>query len=120
MSKKTLVIGASLKAERYSNIAIHRLRSFNIETIAIGLREGLVDDVSIHKEPLPFKDIHTVTLYLNPTRQPQYYDYIISLKPQRVIFNPGTENPEFYKMLEEVNIESEVACTLVLLGTGQY
>lgn len=120
MSKKTLVLGASLKEERYSNAAIYKLRKNNIETVAIGMREGIVDDVKILKELVPFTAIHTVTLYLNTQRQPQYYDYIISLKPQRVIFNPGTENPEFYKLLEQHNIESEVACTLVLLGTGQY
>jgi hypothetical protein len=120
MSKKTLVLGASLKEERYSNIAIYRLRKFNTETVAIGMREGLVDDVKIHKELIPFKGIDTVTLYLNAQRQPQYYDYIISLKPERVIFNPGTENPEFYKLLKENKIKSEVACTLVLLGTNQY
>lgn len=120
MSKKTLVLGASLKEERYSNIAIYRLRKFNIETVAIGMREGLVDDVKIHKELIPFQGINTVTLYLNAQRQPQYYDYIISLKPERVIFNPGTENTEFYKMLTDHNIKHEVACTLVMLGTHQY
>jgi predicted CoA-binding protein len=120
MSKKTLVLGASLKADRYSNIAIYRLRKFNIETVAIGLRSGMVNDVKIHTDLVPFTDIHTVTLYLNPQRQEPYYDYIISLNPDRVIFNPGTENPEFYKMLKSQNIEMEVACTLVLLGTNQY
>ncbi|MFT5926007.1 MAG: putative CoA-binding protein [Rubritalea sp.] len=120
MSKKTLVLGASLKEERYSNVAIYRLRKFNLETVAIGMREGLVDDVKIHKELIPFQGIDTVTLYLNAQRQPQYYDYIIGLKPERVIFNPGTENPEFYKLLKENKIKSEVACTLVLLGTNQY
>lgn len=120
MSKKTLVLGASLKEERYSNVAIYRLRKFNIETVAIGLREGLVDDVKIHKELIPFQGINTVTLYLNPKRQEDYYSYIVSLKPERVIFNPGTENPEFYKTLEENKIKCEVACTLVMLGTNQY
>jgi predicted CoA-binding protein len=120
MSKKTLVLGASLKEERYSNIAIYRLRKFNTETVAIGMREGLVDDVKIHKELIPFKGIDTVTLYLNAQRQPLYYDYIISLKPERVIFNPGTENPDFYKLLKENKIKCEVSCTLVLLGTNQY
>lgn len=120
MSKKTLVLGASLKVDRYSNIVIHRLRKFNMYTVAIGLREGMVDDVKIHKDLVPFQGVDTVTLYLGPERQPEYYDYIISLKPKRVIFNPGTENPEFYKLLAEHKIMSEVACTLVLLGTGQY
>ncbi|MFT6799676.1 MAG: putative CoA-binding protein [Nonlabens sp.] len=120
MSKKTLVLGASLKEERYSNVAIYRLRKFNTDTVAIGMREGMVDDVRIHKELIPFQGINTVALYLNPKRQSEYYDYIISLRPERVIFNPGTENPEFYKLLKDNNIKSEVACTLVLLGTNQY
>ena len=120
MKKKTLVIGASLKTDRYSNIAINRLKTYDHEVVAIGLREGEVAGVSITKEKEPFTDIDTVTLYLNPKRQGEYYDYIVSLKPKRVIFNPGTENPEFYSILKENNIESEVACTLVLLGTNQY
>lgn len=120
MKKKTLVIGASLKPNRYSNKAINRLKTFDHEVVAIGLREGEVAGVNIIKEKKPFKDINTVTLYLNPSRQEEYYDYVVSLKPERVIFNPGTENPEFYTILKENNIETEVACTLVLLGTNQY
>ena len=120
MSKKTLVVGASLKPERYSNIAIQRLRKYNHEVVALGLRSGLVSDVSIDTELIVYKGIDTVTLYLNPTRQEQYYDYIIGLKPKRVIFNPGTENSEFYNLLEQNEIDFEVACALVLLGTGQY
>ena len=76
--------------------------------------------MQIETEKVPFEDIDTVTLYIGPARQPQYYDYIISLHPQRVIFNPGTENPEFYKLLKENGIETEVACTLILLATDQY
>jgi predicted CoA-binding protein len=120
MKKKTLVIGASLKTNRYSNIAINRLRSYDHPVVAIGLREGEVAGVSISVEKEDFKDIDTVTLYLNPSRQEEYYEYIISLNPKRVIFNPGTENPDFYKLLKDNNIASEVACTLVLLGTNQY
>lgn len=120
MSKKTLVLGASLKEDRYSNIAINRLRSHDIPTIAIGMKEGTVAGVEIYKELVPFKDVHTVTLYLNPARQTHYYKYILSLNPQRVIFNPGTENPDFYKMLQEQGVKHEIACTLVLLATQQY
>ncbi|WP_299125966.1 CoA-binding protein [uncultured Winogradskyella sp.] len=120
MSKKTLVLGASLKTERYSNIAINKLRNYNHEVKAFGVIEGEVADVSIDKELLQYETIHTVTLYLNPKRQEAYYNYIIGLNPHRVIFNPGTENPDFYKLLNEKNIEYEVACTLVLLATGQY
>jgi predicted CoA-binding protein len=120
MNKKTLVIGASLKVERYSNIAIKRLRSYNHPVKAFGLKPGKVGDVTIDTELIDYDAIDTVTLYLNPKRQEDYYDYIISLKPKRVIFNPGTENPEFYKLLKENSIEFEVACTLVLLATNQY
>lgn len=120
MNKKTLVIGASLKSDRYSNIAINKLRRYNHDVNAFGLKSGVVDDVTIDTELMPYKDIDTVTLYLNPKRQDFYYDYIIGLNPKRVIFNPGTENPEFYNLLKQNNIEFEVACTLVLLSTGQY
>ncbi|MAX72010.1 MAG: CoA-binding protein [Flavobacteriaceae bacterium] len=120
MNKKTLVIGASLKPERYSNIAINRLKGNNHDVKAFGLKSGTVAGVDIDTELMPYKDIDTVTLYLNPQRQKPYYDYIMELKPNRVIFNPGTENPEFYNLLNQNNINYEVACTLVLLGTGQY
>jgi predicted CoA-binding protein len=120
MGKKTLVFGASLKPERYSNIAIHRLRDFNHEVKAFGLKDGDVRGISIDTTLLPYQNIDTVTLYLNPKRQVDYYDYIVSLKPNRVIFNPGTKNSEFYKLLEENNISYEVACTLVLLSISQY
>lgn len=120
MEKKTLVMGASTNRSRYANIAINRLVSHNIPTVAIGLREGEVAGVRIQTGEVPFEDVHTVTLYLGPPRQVDYYDYIISLKPKRVIFNPGTENPEFYRLLQRENIQVEVACTLILLSTKQY
>ncbi len=118
--KKTLVLGASLNPGRYSYSAIHRLVSKSQPTVAIGLREGVVSDVNITVQMEDFEDVDTVTLYLGPKRQLQYYDYIVSLKPNRVIFNPGTENPEFYNLLRKNNIEVEVACTLILLSTNQY
>ena len=120
MQKKTLVLGASTNPGRYSNIAMRRLTFHKIPTVAIGLRTGEVAGVNIETEKVPFEDVDTVTLYLGPPRQVEYYDYIISLHPERVIFNPGTENPEFYRKLQEKNIEVEVACTLVLLSTQQY
>lgn len=120
MVKKTLVLGASLKEVRYSNIAIKKLRNFEHPVLAIGLRNGKVEDVEIETTETPFENVHTVTLYLNPIRQEVYYDYIISLKPKRVIFNPGTENPIFYNLLSAEAIAYEEACTLVLLSTGQY
>ena len=117
---KTLVFGASLKPHRYSNLAMRRLVDNNIETVAFGPLEGRVDEVEIMDSLDGFEGIDTITLYLNPQRQKEYYQKIIDLKPKRVIFNPGTENPEFYPILEEAGIEVEVACTLVLLATGQY
>jgi len=120
MSKKTLVLGASLNETRYSNIAIHRLRAKKHEVVAFGLRKGKVNDVSIYTDKKEFRNIDTITLYLNPKRQEEFYDYIVGLKPNRVIFNPGTENTELMEILEENNIESEIACTLVLLSINQY
>ncbi|WP_435415760.1 CoA-binding protein [Polaribacter aestuariivivens] len=120
MNQKTLVIGASLKENRYSNRAIKKLKATNIDVVAIGLKKGTVANVSIDTEKKMYENVHTVTLYLNPKRQEEYYNYIISLKPNRVIFNPGTENMEFLKLLKENNIKSEIACTLVLLATNQY
>lgn len=118
--KKTLVFGASLNPERYSHLAIKRLLEKNIATVAFGKIAGAIMNVQIKDNLTDFQNIHTITLYLNPKRQEEYYKDIINLKPKRVIFNPGTENPEFYKLLKASNIEVEEACTLVLLGTGQY
>jgi len=120
MKNKTLVLGASLKPERYSNMAIKKLRAHNISTKAVGLLEGEVVDVKILKGKPDFKTIETVTLYLNAKRQKDYYNYIIALKPKRMIFNPGTENLEFREMLRQNNIDFETACTLTLLATNQF
>ncbi len=117
---KTLVFGASPNPSRYSNLAIHRLVEHGIETKAFGLRSEMVSGVEIKKSLDGFEDIDTITLYLNPKRQKEYYQSIIDLNPRRVIFNPGTENPEFQDLLEKAGIEVEVSCTLVLLATGQY
>lgn len=118
--QKTLVIGASLKPERYSYIAIKRLVEKSINTDAYGLKEGIINGVQIKTNFSDFQNIHTVTLYLNPKKQVEYYEEIINLNPKRVIFNPGTENPEFYKLLRNKGIHVEIACTLVLLATNQY
>lgn len=118
--KTTLVFGASLKTNRYSNLAIHRLLENGIETQAFGLRPGQVGSVQIKTNLNEIANINSVTLYMNPERQKQYYQQLIALQPKRVIFNPGTENPEFYDILRKEGIEVEVACTLVLLSTGQY
>lgn len=120
MSKTTLVIGASLNERRYSNKAMKRLRQCDHPVKAIGLRKGKVAGVGISTEKKDFKAIDTVTLYINPNHQPAYYNYIIGLNPQRVIFNPGTENEEFHSLLKENGIHCEIACTLVMLSSDQY
>lgn len=94
--------------------------SYQQPTVAVGLKKGEVAGVNITNVEEDFEDVDTVTLYLNPQRQKQYYDYILSLKPNRVIFNPGTENTELFALLRQNNIEIEVACTLVMLATNQY
>ncbi len=117
---KVLVIGASLKPERFSNMAIKLLKKYGHDVYALGLREGKVEGVEIFTDKRQLSDIHTVTLYLNPQRQQEYYDYVLSLKPKRVIFNPGTENPEFKQLLENQNIETVENCTLVMLRSGLF
>lgn len=117
---KTLVLGASTNKERYSYKAIHNLVDKSHQVVAIGAKKGMAFDIPIETDKIGFRAIDTVTIYLNPTVQEEYYDYVLSLKPRRVIFNPGTENPTFFKLLEANNIRYEVACTLVLLATNQY
>ncbi len=118
--KKTLVLGASDNPARYSYLAIQRLRKYGHPVVGIGRKNTKVDDVNIDKEKIPATDIDTITLYMNPTHQQEYYDYILSLKPKRIIFNPGTENDKLVELAKEKNIETMEACTLVLLSTGQY
>lgn len=118
--KKTLVLGASPNPGRYSHIAVHRLHSHGNEVVPVGVRTGEVDGIEIIKGKPDAEDIDTVTLYLNPQRQKEYYDYILGLKPNRIIFNPGTENPELVKLAKNQGIETTYACTLVMLATGDY
>ena len=118
--KKTLVLGASDNPSRYSYLAIHRLRSHNIPVVAIGRKHTLVADVEVITEKKEFQNIDTVSLYLNPFHQLEYYNYIIFLKPRRIIFNPGAENKELANLASENKILPLEACTLVLISTGQY
>ncbi len=119
-NKKTLVVGASTKPWRYSHKAIESLRFHNHEVVAIGLREGEVAGVPIQKEFPDDNDIHTVTMYVGAANQSAYQEWLLKLNPQRVIFNPGAENPELQSLLEENGVEVLEACTLVMLATGQY
>ncbi len=118
--KKTVVLGASDNPARYSFLAVKKLQSYNHPVVAIGKRNGQVGEVSIQTDHLPIEAVDTVTLYLNPQNQREYYDYILSLRPNRIIFNPGTENEELIKRSKENGIEPVVGCTLVMLSTGMY
>ncbi|MFC4721106.1 CoA-binding protein [Geojedonia litorea] len=120
MKKKTLVFGASLDRARYSYFAIQKLVQLGHEVKAFGERRGEAFGVLIGSELKPYSDIDTITLYMNAKNQKTFYKYLVGLNPKRIIFNPGAENPEFYKILDENHIQYEVACTLVLLSTNQY
>ena len=118
--KKTVVLGASDNPARYSYLAVEKLKRYGHPVIAIGKKEAQVGDTRIITEHPDEKEVDTVTLYLNPLLQKAYYDYILSLHPKRIVFNPGTENEELYDLAKANGIEPMEACTLVLLGTGQY
>lgn len=118
--KKTLIIGATDNPARYANLAANKLVSFGHPIVNIGIKPGLAAGVEIEQANEIFKDIDTITLYVGPQKQPQYYDYIIQSKPKRIIFNPGTENPELEELAEKNGIETLEGCTLVMLSTGQY
>ena len=118
--KKNLVIGASTNPERYAYLAINSLKKHGHRVVAVGRKEGEVNGVKIQTGQPPLSDIDTVTLYLNATHQTEYYDYLLGLKPRRIIFNPGTENDEFVQLAQAAGIETLEACTLVLLATEQF
>ncbi len=122
MKDKTLIIGASNNTDRYSYKAAFSLQFNGYPFIPFGVKRGDVIGRKIHNDwNENWKDeVDTVTLYINPSLQEQYYEPIIALQPRRVIFNPGTENYEFAEKLKENGIEAENACTLVLLNTNQY
>lgn len=118
--KRTVIIGASANTTRYSFLAAQRLKAYGHPVLLLGRRKGTIAGQEINVEPIHWENIDTVTLYINPNIQTLYYDYIVSLGPKRVIFNPGTENPDFENILAAKNIVPVEACTLVMLATGQY
>jgi len=120
MNKRTIVLGASENPNRYSYLAVKSLKNKGYEVIAIGKRKGTIEDIPIITDLPELRDIHTITLYLNPENQKPYYDFIVKLKPHRVIFNPGTENEELERKVASIGISTLEACTLVMLSTGQY
>lgn len=117
----TLVLGATPNPTRYAYLATERLLKHNHDVVLVGIKDGSIAGIPIIKGMEdPATPIDTITLYVGPKRQPPYYDYLINLKPRRIIFNPGTENPELMKLAKENDIESIIACTLVMLATGEY
>lgn len=120
MNKPTLVIGASDNPDRYAYKAIKSLQQKGNTVYAEGIRTGKVDEINISIEKKNYPNVDTITLYVGPQNQPAWYDYILSIHPKRIIFNPGTENPELEQLAREKGIETTEACTLVLLSIGMY
>lgn len=118
--KKTLVLGASTNPSRASHQAVYRLLSNGHEPVLVGIKNGDVAGIDIQHGQPELEDIDTITLYMNPKRQVDQYEYILGLEPKRIIFNPGTENPELMRLAREKGIDVEIACTLVMLATDQY
>lgn len=120
--KKTVIIGATTNKDRYAYLAAEMLTEYHHEIVPVGIKKGEVFGkaiLEIQTRP-EVQDVDTVTMYIGPQHQPEHYQYILSLKPKRVIFNPGTENSEFEKMVERSGAEAIEACTLVMLRSRQY
>ena len=121
-SKKTAIIGATPNPSRYAYTAAHMLTDHGHTIVPIGIKQGTVagEEILNLKEKPTLDDIDTITLYIGPQHQPEWYDYLLSLRPRRIIFNPGTENSEFQQKAKGQSIEPIIACTLVMLRTGMY
>ncbi len=117
---KTLILGASDNPERYAYLAVQRLLQKGFEVVPVGIKVGAINGIEILQGQPNVTDVDTVTLYVGPERQHEYYDYIRSLQPKRIVFNPGTENPELAQLAEQDGIETVEGCTLVMLSIGTY
>jgi len=117
---KIVVLGASPNAERYSYKAVRSLTRRNYPVIPIGIRPGTIGDLPVVTGKPVIDEVHTLLLYIGPARQKQYYDYIISLKPKRIVFNPGTENYELIALCEKNSIEVIIDCAMLMLSTGSF
>ncbi len=118
--KKTLILGASSNPDRYAYIAAKDLTKYQHEIVPVGIKKGEVFGKEIITDKSPIEAVDTLTLYIGPKNQPEWYDYILQIAPKRIIFNPGTENQELAQLAQQNNIETLEACTLVMLATGQY
>ena len=120
--KKTVIIGATTNPGRYAYLAARMLSEYNHEIVPVGIKDGAVfgkEILDILEKP-PVDDVHTVTMYIGPKKQPDYYQYILGMKPKRIIFNPGTENDEFIRLAEQQGVEALEGCTLVMLRSGEF
>lgn len=120
--KRTVVVGASPNPSRYAFLAAEMLTQGGYEMIPVGIKKGevfgkMIQDIRSRPR---INGVHTITLYIGPEHQPEWYEYLLGLKPKRIIFNPGTENEPFMKMAANAGIEVTIACTLVMLRTKQY
>lgn len=122
MNKKTVIVGAVANPHRYAYMTAERLAEYGHDIVPVGVKKGEINENKIlnisDKPAIPGVD--TITLYIGPQHQPQWYDYLLGLKPKRIIFNPGTENLEFARLAKERGIETVNGCTLVMLLTNQY
>lgn len=119
-SMKTLILGATPNPDRYAYIAARQLTGAGHRIVPVGIKQGEVFGEEILHGLPQLEDIDTVTLYIGPRHQPIYYDWLIDLAPRRIIFNPGTENPELMQRARSAGIEVIAGCTLVMIGSGQY
>ena len=117
---KTLVLGATPNSSRYAYLAANKLVNAGHEIVNVGIKEGEVAGAKILGGTPDLTDIDTVTMYVGPRHQPAYVDWLLGLAPRRIVFNPGTENPEFMRLARERGIEVVFGCTLVMLASGQY
>lgn len=120
MNKPTLILGASDNPERYSYIATDRLKTNGHDVYPVGIKPGKIKQIDILTNKPNLADVDTITLYIGPKNQPEWYEYILQTKPKRLIFNPGTENPELLNKAKEAGIDCVEACTLVMLSVGNY
>lgn len=120
--KKTVIIGASPNPSRYAYVVAGMLSERKIPFVPVGIKKGQLygEEILDLRQKPDIPDVHTVTMYLGPHNQPEWYEYILSLNPERIVFNPGTENPEFFELAKKQGVEVAVACNLVLLSTGQF
>ncbi|MDN3686314.1 CoA-binding protein [Cyclobacterium jeungdonense] len=121
-NKKTVILGASPNTSRYAYAAARMLKENDIPFVPVGIKKGQVlgEEILNIREKPPIEDVHTLTLYIGPPNQKEWYDYMISLQPKRIIFNPGTENPELFTLAKSHGIEVLTACNLVMLSTDQF